>query len=224
MHTKTKKELNMMNKNLSKTRGIALHMLLLAAFAIPLNTLAITHTVQFGGSFGMTYSPKSFSADLGDTVKWTGDFSVHPLSSTTIPSSAATWHNGSGTNPYIYVIKVAGTYNYQCDVHVSAGMIGSFTVSPVGINAAPRMSHAEKLALNITVDRGHAVIDIAGFTSGISSLKLYSALGAELAKFPAQNKASGLSRYVLPKLPKGLYIARAFTQGEILTKTFSVPE
>jgi plastocyanin len=100
---------------------------------------AVLHTVQFGGNLGLTFSPKSFSATVGDTVEWDGDFGPHVLSSTTIPAGAASWHNATGTT-FRYVITVAGSYNYQCDIHVSLGMIGSFTASGSAVREIPRLS------------------------------------------------------------------------------------
>jgi plastocyanin len=89
---------------------------------------AANHVVQFGGGLGLRYSPSSFSATVGDTVKWQGDFAAHPLSSTSVPSGAQTWHVTSGTS-FSYPITVAGSYAYHCDIHVSSGMTGSFTAS-----------------------------------------------------------------------------------------------
>jgi plastocyanin len=102
---------------------------------------ATTHVVQFGGSFGFAYSPSSLAAHVGDTVKWEGDFSMHPLSSTSVPATAQTWHAGSGSS-FIYAIKVAGSYNYHCDIHFSSGMAGSFTASEssVRFNVVPHNS------------------------------------------------------------------------------------
>jgi plastocyanin len=70
-----------------KFAGILAIILLLAVN----NDWATTHVVQFGGSLGFVFSPKDFSATVGDTVEWEGDFSVHPLSSTTIPANAPSW-------------------------------------------------------------------------------------------------------------------------------------
>jgi plastocyanin len=93
---------------------------------------AATHVVQFGGSFGFAFSPASFTAAVGDTVKWEVDFTMHPLSSTTIPANAASWHVTSGTS-FIYVISVPGSYGYQCDLHSSFGMVGSFQAAGSGV-------------------------------------------------------------------------------------------
>ena len=89
---------------------------------------AVTQVVQFGGTLGFTYSPSSFNAKVGDTVEWEGDFTMHPLTSTTIPTGAASWQNTTGT-AFKYVIEVPGSYDYHCEIHYTIGMAGSFTVS-----------------------------------------------------------------------------------------------
>lgn len=94
---------------------------------------ATIQIIQFGGSLGDAYSPKSVDVAVGDTIRWEGSFSVHPLSSTSVPAGAQSFHQASGT-VFDYPVAVAGTYLYQCDVHVGLGMTGSFTASvPTGI-------------------------------------------------------------------------------------------
>jgi plastocyanin len=115
---------NFMAKRESVIRtGVSLLLLSLMSAAV---SMAATHVVTFGGSVGFKYSPSNFNCSVGDTVKWEGSFSTHPLSSTTIPTGAASWHNASGS-VFTYAVKVAGTYNYKCDVHSGSGMVGQFT-------------------------------------------------------------------------------------------------
>ena len=59
---------------------------------------AATFVIQFGGSLGETYSPNTLNVLVGDTIQWMGDFSMHPLSSTSVPTGASTFHQGSGSN------------------------------------------------------------------------------------------------------------------------------
>lgn len=93
-----------------------------------------THTILFGGLVGFQYSPQYIEAIVGDTLRWQGDFSLHPLSSTAVPVGASPWHVESGTG-FNYPLLTAGPYRYQCDFHFSSGMVGSvFAVdySPLG--------------------------------------------------------------------------------------------
>jgi plastocyanin len=123
------------------TGGILLTMLLFAAVN---DSWATTHIVQFGGSFGLSYSPDNFSAQVGDTVQWEGDFSLHPLSSTAVPANAETWHNPTGTT-FIYVIKIPGNYSYHCDVHASFGMTGTFEASGAGVRNEQSQSQTAQM-------------------------------------------------------------------------------
>jgi plastocyanin len=91
---------------------------------------AATQTVTLSG---FTFSPSSFSINLGDTVKWVFVSGTHTTTSTTIPVGATSWNHDINSSPvntsFTYVPSVAGTYNYQCNIHVGFGMIGSFTVN-----------------------------------------------------------------------------------------------
>lgn len=105
------------------------------------DTWAHTQVVNFGGSLGLVFSPSSFTARVGDTVTWVGDFTMHTTTSTSVPAGAATWNFGpTSATSFSYAIKVAGTYNYECAIHVSLGMVGSFTASPsAATNFAPSL-------------------------------------------------------------------------------------
>ena len=107
-----------------------------ASLATTSSAMATLHVIQFGGTLGLTYSPSSLSVSVGDTVEWRGDFSSHPLSSTTIPAGAASWHHATGT-VFDYVVTVPGSYNYRCDIHWSLGMVGSFVATATGVEADP---------------------------------------------------------------------------------------
>jgi plastocyanin len=99
---------------------------------------AKTWIIQFGGSFGSSYSPNNLTCSVGDTLRWQGSFSSHPLSSTSVPAGAAAWHAGSGT-VFSYPVTAAGTYHYKCDIHSGSGMIGQFTAnSATGVETGSR--------------------------------------------------------------------------------------
>jgi plastocyanin len=119
----TQKENFMASKENVIRTGMAVLLLSLMSAAV---SVAATHVVAFGGTHGLAYSPNNFNCSVGDIVQWEGSFSTHPLSSTTIPNGAASWHNASGS-VFTYEVKVAGTYNYKCDVHSGSGMVGQFT-------------------------------------------------------------------------------------------------
>jgi plastocyanin len=97
-------------------------------FAVTTAADAKTYLVQFGGSLGDVYSPSTLNVSVGDTIRWEGIFGGHPMTSTSVPAGAQSFHVVSGS-VFLYPVTVAGTYQYQCDYHVGLGMSASFTAS-----------------------------------------------------------------------------------------------
>jgi plastocyanin len=180
--------------------------LLMAVQAMP-----VTHNVQFGGAVGNSYSPNQFSAAVGDTVQWSGNFALHPLSSTTLPSGAASWHSGSG-NTFRYAIRIAGDYGYKCDVHV--GMTGSFNSMNLGLKETSVRAHSPALhmtdiAPNPSFDNDVIIRYILDELQRIT-LKLYSMRGDKVLTVDRGIKEAGAYQVIIPseRLPSGVYICR----------------
>jgi plastocyanin len=126
--------------------------LLLVFFAFSFAS-ATNHVITFGNYY---YSPASTSVLVGDTVTWQGDFATHPLSTTAIPSGATPIiHVNIGTS-YSYVVMVAGSYSYQCDVHFAQGMTGNFTATTIA--SVPEVS--ARPTLNFTLSTFGGVVKI----------------------------------------------------------------
>lgn len=174
---------------------------------------ATTHVVQFGGSFGITYSPNSLSVSVGDTLKWEGDFGVHPLSSTSVPAGALNFLQSSGS-VFSYVVTVAGTYQYQCDVHFSLGMVGSFTASPAtGIENGRISFRPDAFSLKQNYPNPlnpSTVISYQIATTSYVTLKVYNVLGEEVAALVDETEEPGeySVRFDGSKLPSGVYFYR----------------
>ena len=117
------------------TRILTLAVILVATIAT--NSFATVYTVTAGAGGGMTFTPSSgITMHPGDTIKWVWASGTHTTTSTTIPAGATSWDQplNSTATIFSYVPTVLGTYNYQCNFHVSSGMIGSFNVvSAAGI-------------------------------------------------------------------------------------------
>jgi plastocyanin len=185
------------------------------------NSYATTRVVMFGGSLGFVYSPSSFTAKVGDTVKWEGAFSTHPLSSTTIPANAASWHMGSGST-FSYVITVAGTYNYHCDVHFSIGMVGSFTATgTTGIDAqiVPR---SENFSMNTVSVQGRNMVQFNVPNAGRITLKLFDLTGREISTVFSRSLPAGAQEAVIGNFPAGLYFIKLFAGGNTLVKAIQI--
>ena len=178
---------------------------------------AKTHVVQFGGSFGLSYSPKSFNCSVGDTVKWEGSFSSHPLTSTTIPAGAAGWHAASGST-FIYVVTVAGIYNYICDFHVGSGMTGQFTASPVTSVKNDAVHAPQSYELDQNYPNPFNPVTTIRFSLPETKdmvLRVYDMLGNEVATLVNGRKSAGSHTVVFDGslLPSGVYYYRLQADG-----------
>src|SRR5688500_1732419 len=79
----------------------------------------------------LSFSPKNFTATIGDTIRFVWVAGFHTTTSTLVPPGAASWDaliDNSHTS-FLYPVKVAGSYSFECTFHVEMGMVGSFTVT-----------------------------------------------------------------------------------------------
>jgi plastocyanin len=202
-------------KHLAIASGIML-------FMMPVQMFATTHIVHFGDYF---FSPNSFSAQVGDTVTWQGDFSMHNTTSESIPAGAAPWSYGSTSDTtFSYVIKVAGTYHYECTFHVSLGMVGLFTVTaasavrpttaaPHGANSisVQALSHSGKLSLQLTLPQ-----------AGIVSFKIFNSAGRQVLSLGSLRLKAGANVIPLTALPSGSYHLKLIANEATVTQTLSL--
>lgn len=185
---------------------------------------AKTHTIQFGGSLGIVYSPNTLNVSVGDTIQWEGDFSMHPLSSTGVPSGAPSFHQGSGAT-FSYVVAVAGTYSYQCDIHFSLGMVGSFTAVTTGIKETTNSFQPGVFKLDQNFPNPFNPTTTIEFTlpqNGRAIVKVYDVVGREVATLVDRGLAAGTIQQVKfdgTNMPSGIYIVRLwFAQQQLSRK------
>jgi plastocyanin len=184
--------------------------------------LATTHLIQFGGSFGLSYSPNTLTVSVGDTIRWQGAFSLHPLSSTAIPAGAQTWTNSTGT-AFTYVVQIPGTYTYQCDVH-APGMSGSFTAgAATGVNDEPRQSQPSTIHLDQNYPNPFnpsTRITYSLAQNSSVSLKLFNVMGEEVATLVKGFQTSGIHDVSFDGtgLPTGTYLYCLEAGGSVATK------
>jgi plastocyanin len=176
---------------------------------------ATTHVVQFGGSFGFTYSPNSMNVSVGDTVKWEGDFSMHPLSSTSVPAGAQSFHQATGSI-FFYPVTVAGMYLYQCDHHFSSGMIGSFNTSATGIENDRTSFQPNAFRLGQNFPNPFNPTTTISFDIPFQtyvSIKVYNLVGQEVATIVSENMAAGSYSKIwnAASTPSGIYFYRLQT-------------
>jgi plastocyanin len=203
------------NKGNRKRAGAILCMTGLLLFVT--SSWATTHIVQFGGNLGFVYSPSTFSAKIGDTVEWQGAFATHPLSSTTIPAKAASWHAASGTS-FSYIITQPGTYNYHCDIHFSIGMVGSFQVASVGVRDRGLNSDVgvkSRMTATIVEGRGSPSIRLNAPRQTNVKISLFDAQGRNLVVAVDRMVQAGVSMIALgPRIKvSGFYIVKISGDG-----------
>jgi len=87
----------------------------------------VTQTINFSGT---SFSPNTLSVTVGDVINFVGSFAFHIIQSTGVPAGAAAFGpTNAGTVTFSYTVTVAGTYNYQCNIHAAMGMTGTFTAT-----------------------------------------------------------------------------------------------
>jgi len=119
-------------------------------------------TVQFP-----SFSPSSFTINLGDSVKWVWLSGSHTTTSVTIPAGAGTWDHAmtSTSTTFIYVPTKLGTYNYKCTPHAAMGMVASFTV------VCPQASAQIAANGTTTFCKGQSVLLSSNVSAGITSFQ-----------------------------------------------------
>ena len=98
---------------------------------------AATTTVNVGQG-GLVFVPNNPSVNVNDTINFVWAGANH--SSTSQPSSAFTWGSGVHSSPFTFPVTFtqAGSFPFECTVHVSFGMTGTVTV--VGTTTPPTVT------------------------------------------------------------------------------------
>jgi plastocyanin len=82
-----------------------------------------TTTIEFGGLLGFHYSPNIIHLSPGDSVKWQGDFTMHPL-----VSDEGLWPTVNTGTEFTFTFNQPGVYHFHCFFHGPIGMKGTLTV------------------------------------------------------------------------------------------------
>ncbi len=100
--------------------------LFLLSFAFVPAAFASVHVVN---ALNFFYSPDVITVNTGDTVRFQWVTGSHPTSSTSGDWASFVFFPLNASQPvFDLVFNNPGTYNYQCDFHVSLGMIGTVVV------------------------------------------------------------------------------------------------
>ena len=116
---------------------IASMAVIITAFLVfyPSAASATTVTVTVGNNC-LCFSPDPVMIQPGDTVHWTWSSSGHSSTSGPPCSANGMWDSGilNQGQMFSHTFNMAGTYTYECEVHVSVGMTGTVVVQqPVSV-------------------------------------------------------------------------------------------
>ena len=83
---------------------------------------------------GSEFAPSSLTINVGDTVRWTNSngYGFHNVNGTTVtyPANLESFGNSVNQNwTFEHIFNTTGSYDYQCDAHVSMGMTGKIIVN-----------------------------------------------------------------------------------------------
>jgi plastocyanin len=178
---------------------------------------ATNHVIKFGGTLGFAYSPSELNIVVGDTVTWEGSFSAHPLSSTSVPEGAAAFHNATG-DKFSYAVMVPGTYDYQCDIHFSLGMIGSFTAIVSGLEDDASTVVPDVFKLDQNFPNPFNPVTTIGYDIPRASnviLNVYNVLGEKIATLVSARQPAGHYevRWNAGNTPSGIYYYQITADG-----------
>ena len=181
-----------------------------ALFAVNVNAVVIPVTV---GGATLTFSPSSFTANVGDVVTWTWAGGTHNVtsSSASIPAGAAVFVSPTqSTGTFSYTITVAGSYGYACTLHAGSGMLGSFTVT----STAGIIEPATDLLVNAYPNPFNDKITLK-YGKLIQSVKIFNVVGEEMKSIdlsPSEEKKD----IDFEGIPVGIYFIRTYKDGIIV--------
>lgn len=107
--------------------------LMLLSACLSLALAQQNHSVSVQSNF---FNPQNLSISVGDTVTWMNLGGNHNINGTTAtyPDNPESFTNGAPSSAawvYQKVFTLPGLYVYQCDPHVSFGMVGSITAEAI---------------------------------------------------------------------------------------------
>ena len=179
--------------------------------AIVLGTPGVANTVlcetqpnHIVNAAGLSFTPKDITIEIGETVRWENTSGIHNVNGglDVYPDNPEGIFSGAPeAAPWTwdYTFNIPGIYNYQCDLHVGAGMVGTVTVEGESVPPLPLViteimyndpALEDSLEFIEMVNVGTESINLEGltFSSGIIHTFADKELGAGefvvVAKFP----------------------------------------
>ena len=124
-----------------------------------------TKTVTVGPGGSLVFEPETIQVTPGMTIEWTWDSDNHNIVVDSQPDGA-NWEGTEGDatvtydtgHTYSHTFETLGTYEYACEPHRTAGMLGSVEVvetistpAPVNIPEVPQSAKALGVATSVVM-------------------------------------------------------------------------
>ena len=156
-----------------------------------------------------TFTPQTFTAEIGDVVTWSFNAGPHNVTSQTVPAGAAALASGTmSSGTYVYTITHAGNYGYFCSIHLP-GMIAGFQVnSPTGI-IAPETDLLTSAYPNPVKDK------LIVKYNGLELIDVLNVIGEKIQTI-ALDATESKVEIDFSNLPSGIYFYRAYKAGAIV--------
>ena len=170
------------------------------------------------------FVPSTLTISLGDTVEFTNTGGFHNVNATlsTFPNNPQGFGNivSSSNWSLQHIFTIAGTYNYQCDPHVSMGMIGTIIVNPPSNTVYDIVSNStDHTTLKTAVD----ACSLDGVLSGPGPFTLFAPTDAAFNLLPAGtvtallNDIPQLTNILLHHVVADSVMSTMLTNGQIVT-------
>lgn len=182
-------------------------------FATFFSVKATTIIIQAIGttSANEEFSPEVANANCGDTIRWVLVSGTHTTASTSVPPGAATWASGNITpSGYIYVVTVAGTYNYTCHPSTGGHMNASIVVQCT--SDIPSLTDLGNQVVYPNPSNGKLIVDVKDNSD--CSFVVYNSLSEKIF----ESRLSGPVTETDLNLPNGIYYYQLHSESNLIGK------
>jgi len=189
--------------------------ILFAALSLAIASQA---TVISVGVSDNVFTPNNFTINVGDTVMWMWVNGNHTTTSTLVPVGAGTWDQAINQNSpmFTYIPNMAGEYHYQCNFHVSMGMVGQFTVE----QSSGITENISGVSLKIFAINHELNLELKSNKNSEMTIVLNDVTGRVVKQFASGNQVSGEHhlQYDIADLPRGLYLVKVSLGNDELVR------
>ena len=193
-------------------------------FTLLLICLAIAINIHAQVLIDVTASPNVFTpaniiVDVGDTVRWTNISGFHNVNGTlaSYPFNPEPFGNAVGSGwVYSHVFTLPGTYNYHCDPHLTANMVGSVSVQ-ISTSISDDKSDAIKGIVYPNPAGNVVIIELENWVQDhLKTLKLlvYDNAGREI--YSEENIKNNKIRIDTKEFNKGLIFCQLFSNFKLI--------